>query len=80
MVTYTSIQLLPATRERLAHLKKGNRATYDDIINKLLRLVPKGDDEGTYTDEFRVGLLNARIELKEGKKISLREAKSSLGL
>lgn len=80
MVAYTSIQIHPATRERLAHMKENSRNTYDNIINKLLELVPEGDDEGRYTDEFRIGLLNARISLRKGRTISLFRAKTSLGL
>ena len=80
MVAYTSIQLLPATRMRLANLKSSERETYDEILNKLMMLVPKGDDEGEYTDEFRVSILNARLDLIRGNTISLKEAKKRLGL
>ncbi|MCD6522477.1 MAG: hypothetical protein J7K68_01905 [Candidatus Diapherotrites archaeon] len=80
MVNYTSIQILPKTRQSLARLKSSPRETYDDVINKLLELVPEGDEEGKYADEFRVGLLNARIELKTGRKVPLSEAKKALGL
>ncbi len=80
MVTYTSIQILPDTRKHLAHLKESSRETYDEVINKLLELVPEGDEEGRYTNEFRVGLLNARIDLKRGRSVSLSEAKKSVGL
>ena len=80
MVTYTSIQILPDTRKDLAHLKGSSRETYDEVINKLLELVPEGDDEGKYTNEFRVGLLNARIGLKKGRAVSLSDAKKSMGI
>jgi len=39
----TTIQLAAATRERLALLKQSPRETYDEILNKLLDLVPTGD-------------------------------------
>ena len=80
MVAYTSIQLLPATRVRLANLKSSGRETYDEILNKLMTLVPEGDDEGKYTEEFRVGLLNAKLDLIRGNTISHEEAKKRLGL
>lgn len=80
MTAYTSIQILPSTREHLACLKGDTRETYDGIIKKLIGLVPEGDDEGKYTTDFRIGLLNAKIELKEGKKVALSEAKKALGL
>jgi hypothetical protein len=80
MVQYTSIQLLPETRKQLALLKEGPRETYDEIITKLLKLVPERDEEGNYTDEFRVGLLNAMIDVRAGKTVKLSEVKKSLGL
>jgi hypothetical protein len=80
MVPYTSIQLLPKTRERLSGLKEGSKESYDDVINKLLELVPTGDDEGEYTDEFRISLLNARIDIKRGNVHKLSDVKKELGL
>ncbi|OGS49560.1 MAG: hypothetical protein A3K65_07660 [Euryarchaeota archaeon RBG_16_68_12] len=79
MVT-TTIQIRQATREKLARLKSGRRETYDELLNKLLSLVPEGDEEGRYTQAFRVGLLEARLDIKEGRLIPLREAKKRLGL
>ena len=80
MVAYTSIQILPQTRQKLAQFKASGRDTYDDVLNKLMMLVPTGDDEGEYTDEFRVSILNARLDLLRGNTISLKEAKKRLGL
>ena len=80
MVAYTSIQLMPDTRLRLAQLKSGERETYDELLNKLMSLVPDGDDEGKYTDEFRIGLLNARLDLRNRHIISHGELKKKLGL
>ncbi len=61
---YTSIQIMPQTRKRLSSLKEDGRQTYDTVLNRLMALVPSGDDEGEYSDEFRIGLLNARIQLR----------------
>lgn len=80
MTAYTSIQILPVTRERIALLKQSQRETYDDVLRKLLELVPEGDDEGKFASEFRIGLLNAKIELKKGEKILLSEAKKALAV
>ena len=76
---YTSIQISSGTRERLAGLK-ANRETYDDILNKLLKLVPEGDDEGKYTQAFRMSLLNAELDFRAGRTTPLSEAKKSLGI
>ncbi len=76
----TTIQLRSSTREKLARLKSGPRETYDELINKLMALVPEGDDEGKYTEAFRVGLLNARLDVREGRVVSHEEVKRRLGL
>ena len=76
----TTIQITSTTREKLAKLKSSSRETYDDLINKLLSLVPDGDEEGRYTHVFRLGLLQARLDVKEGRVLSHEEAKRRLGL
>jgi hypothetical protein len=76
----TTIQLSPATRERLARLKQSPRETYDEILNKLLDLVPTGDEEGTYRAAFRVGLLNARLDIRAGRTFGHEELKRRLNL
>ena len=77
---YTTIQILPNTRMRLAQLKSGERETYDNVLNKLLQLVPEGDEEGKYTEDFRIGLLNAKLDLKHGRVIPHEDLKRKLGL
>ena len=76
----TTIQIRPATRERLASLKSSPRETYDDLLNKLLALVPRGDDEGPYTDAFRIGLLNARLDVRAGRVSAHAAIKKRMGL
>ncbi|MFH1722399.1 MAG: hypothetical protein ABH950_07335 [Candidatus Altiarchaeota archaeon] len=76
---YTTIQIEKRTRERLSHIRSG-RETYDDIINKLLMLVPEGDEEGAYTDDFRISLLNARLDFLKGNFFAHDEVKKQLGL
>ena len=76
----TTIQLTPRTRDKLARLKSTQRETDDEVLNKLLALVPEGDEEGLYTQSFRVGLLSARLDLKEGRVIDHERVKKRLGL
>jgi hypothetical protein len=76
----TTIQVTPKTRERLAALKSSPRETYDELLNKLLTLVPRGDDEGSYSDAFRMGLLNARFDIRSGRLTDHDEVKKRLGL
>jgi hypothetical protein len=78
-MTYTSIQITPETREKLAALKSG-RETYDDLLQMLIDLVPFGDDEGEYTDEFRASLLRSLADIKHGRTYSLDEVKRQLGI
>ncbi|HEY5605299.1 MAG TPA: hypothetical protein VIL45_02125 [Thermoplasmata archaeon] len=79
-MSVTTIQINSTTREKLAKLKSSSRETYDELINKLLALVPEGDEEGTYTHAFRLGLLQARLDIKEGRVLSHDELKRRLGL
>jgi hypothetical protein len=74
----TTIQLSPKTRSRLSELKQTPRETYDEVLTKLLTLVPTGDDEGQYTQAFRVGLLNARLEVRAGRTIGHEQLKRRL--
>lgn len=76
----TTIQLSPTTRERLAALKSTPRETYDELLNKLLALVPRGDEEGTYTDSFRIGLLDAHLDVRAGRIVKHDEVKRRLSL
>ena len=76
----TTIQLTEATRERLARLKARPRETYEEVLNRLLSLVPEGDDEGLYTHAFRVGLLDAMLDVREGRLVDHARVKRRLGL
>ncbi|MEA3200331.1 MAG: hypothetical protein QOE90_1759 [Thermoplasmata archaeon] len=76
----TSIQIDSKTRAKLARLKAGPRETYDEVLNKLMSLIPEGDEEGKFTDEFRLGLLEAKLDVKAGRTISQDEMKRRLGL
>jgi len=76
----TTIQLSQRTRERLASLKSSPRETYDDLLNKLLALVPREDDEGAYTDAFRIGLLDARLDARAGRVTAHAAVKKRMGL
>lgn len=76
----TTIQIAPSTRERLAALKSSPRETYDEILNKLLALIPREDDEGVYSDAFRMGLLSARLDIRSGRVTEHDEVKKRLGL
>jgi len=79
-MSVTTIQVTSATREKLAKLKASSRETYDELINKLVGLIPEGDEEGRYSEAFRLGLLQARLDIKEGRILTHKEVKRRLGL
>lgn len=79
-MTTTTIQLDTSTRQALTALKSSPRETYDELIRKLVSLIPTGDDEGEYTDSFRAGLLQARLDVMAGRTISHEDLKKRLGL
>lgn len=79
-MAYTSIQIFPETRKKIAKLKTSERETYDEVLNKLMDLVPARDEEGEYTDAFRVGLLNAKRDLRTGNIVSHEQLKKRLGM
>ncbi len=78
MVKYTTIKIRPKTRESLARLKGNHRQTYEEIINKLLKIVPEGDDEGGYTDDFRAALLDSLVDFRKGRSLTNDELKKRL--
>ena len=80
MNSYTTIQISPQTRERLSGLKEYKRETYDEILNRLLALVPEGDEEGKYSAAFRAGLLRGLIDIQNKRAFSHEEVKKHLGL
>ena len=80
MAMITTVQIASETRARLAELRSSPRETYGEVLNKLLALVPAGDEEGRYRSAFRVGLRNARLDIREGRIVKHAELKRRLGL
>ena len=76
----TTIQLDTKTRKKLAGLKAHPRESYDEVIRKLMKLIPDGDDEGKFSLQFRAMLLEAQIESLEGKAIPHDKAMRLLGM
>jgi predicted transcriptional regulator len=77
---YTTIQISKVTRQKLGKLKLYKKATYDEIIGALISLVPEGDDEGEYTEEFRASLLRGLIDIKAGRTYTTEEVRRKLGV
>lgn len=77
---YTTIQINKITREKLNELKPYRKATYDEIIEALIDLIPDGDDEGKYTPEFKASLLRGLLDIKHGRVHSHEEIKKMFGV
>lgn len=74
----STIRISDSTKMRLEVLKKAGNMTYDKLIRALLSLIPEGDDEGKYTDEFKASFLESSLDAAEGRVISLDELKRRL--
>ncbi|MHA1910314.1 MAG: hypothetical protein ACTSYA_01350 [Candidatus Kariarchaeaceae archaeon] len=72
-----SIEISEKIKNELDQIKSNEN--YDQIITKLLKLIPIGDDEGEYTPEFRLELLNAKLEAVEGETIDHQNVIEALG-
>lgn len=77
---YTTIQIGRTTREKLNSLRTYKRMTYDELLNALMSLIPDGDEEGTFSENFRASLLGGHLDVKEGKTYSTEEVKKHLGI
>ena len=45
-----------------------------------MSMIPEGDEEGIYTDDFRASLLRSTIDVKENKTYTSEEVKKQLGI
>lgn len=54
--------------------------TYDELLNALISLIPEGEEEGVYNDDFRASLLRSLIDVKEKKTQPIEEVKKQLGI
>jgi hypothetical protein len=79
MSEFTTIQITPQTRGRLESLKAYRRETYEEVLSKLLNLVPESDDEGAFRPEFRSSLLRGMLDIKNGRTHTQSEMKKRLG-
>ena len=76
----TTIQVPKQLKGKLDSLKQHPRESYAEVIEMLLSLVPTGDEEGEYTDEFRLSILRGKMDIAAGRTVPLSEVKKRLGL
>ena len=79
-MSYTTIQVSKTTRLRLQKYRFGKRETYDELLNSLMDLVPSGDDEGEYTEEFKNSIIRGMLDIKHGRAYTLEQVERKLGL
>ena len=79
-MTNSTIHINDSTKLKLKLLKDAGDMTYDKLIRALLSLIPEGDEEGKYTDEFKASFLEGSLDIVEGRVVSFEEMKRRLEL
>ncbi|MFH1256271.1 MAG: hypothetical protein V1494_03165 [Candidatus Diapherotrites archaeon] len=76
----TTIQVQSKTRQKLEKLKAYPRETYDDVVNKLIRVKEIVEKEPELKEEVIEEMNLAEKQLKEGKGINTEELAKRLGV
>jgi predicted transcriptional regulator len=79
MVELTTIQIQKETREKLLSLKEYTRETYDEILNKLMKVFELVKKE-QLSDEAIKGIEEGRKDVREGRVLSTKELIQQLGV
>lgn len=79
-MAYITIQISKITKEKLNKLKPYKKATYDEVIDALMALIPEGDEDGKYTAEFRSSLIRNSLDIKHSRIYTTAELKKKLGI
>ncbi|MCL5783693.1 MAG: hypothetical protein M1476_07285 [Candidatus Thermoplasmatota archaeon] len=75
---YATIQISRSTGEKLNGLRAYKRMTYDELLNALMPMIPEGDEEWVYNEDFRASLLRGLLDVKEKKTHSTEDVKKQL--
>ncbi len=73
----TSIQLQPATRDRLNELKEHPRETFDSVVN---RLIDCATDSEPLSEETLADIAEALEDIKQGRTYTHDQVKRELGM
>ena len=73
MANLTTIQLEKPTRAKLEHLKKYKRETYDEVVNKLIKMAEVLEKEGLL-ERISPALMSEKSLAKEWLKVEEEEA------
>jgi hypothetical protein len=78
---YTTVQLEKGTKEKLAEMREYSRETYDEIVNKLIKIAELVQgDEGELTEEAKKAIARGRADFKAGRSKPLTQVIKELGL
>jgi len=80
MESLTSIQLNKKTLNKLKEFKDYRRETYDEILNKLMKIIEALEKKPMLKKEIIEEVEEARKELREGKGISTAQLIKELGI
>lgn len=79
MAELTTIQIQKETREKLLSLKEYTRETYDEILNKLMKVFEMAEKE-QLSEEAIKGIEEGRKDVREGRVLSTKELLRRLGV
>lgn len=81
MENLTSIQIHKSTLDRLKSFKEYQRETYDELINKLMKIVEFiSKKEPELKEEIIREIEEARKEIREGRGISTKQLIKEMGI
>ena len=78
MAELTTIQIQKETREKLLSLKEYTRETYDEILNKLMKVFEMAEKE-QLSEEAIKGIEEGRRDIRGGRVLSTKELLRKLG-
>lgn len=74
----TTIQLDEKTKSKLTKLKNFPRESYDDVVNRLIKIVE--EDSATLSDNTIHDLEDALEDVRKGRLVSHEQVKKKYGL
>lgn len=80
MNNLTSIQLQKKTLSKLKEFRDYRRETYDELLNKLMRIIEALEKKPMLKKEVIEEVEEARREFREGKGISTAQLVKELGI
>lgn len=80
MEAVTTVKLGQKTKSALDSFKQYKNESYDEVVNKLIRIVKNLDDEPPLSKQTKAEIEAARAEIRAGKFYTEEEMAKRLGL